>query len=221
MIGERLQFIIISNNFIHLCQLSGLKHRSTTDAGITLTYVIHSGWIKNLSTSTLAFNIMQFFPLLNHYLPLIINKVELDYKVLSFFKNYLWNGFQSPFYNVDIGAGQGSALLPILSALYFSPIFHILEKQSKILKNPISIISFVNGGLFILQNKSISYSNVNLFCSYNVIFFLPTKFGLVVEYRKTEVFHFFKLHRVFNPSLPGSLSFRRPHITSQEYLVIS
>ena len=211
MIRERLQFITISNNFIHLYQLDGLKHRLTTDAGVTLTHVIHSRWIKNLSTSTLAFDIVQFFPLLNHHLlSLIINKIRLDYKVLFFFKNYLvgkktkylWNGFQSPFCNINIGVGQESAFLPILSALYLSPIFHILEKWLNILKIPISIISFVDDGLFILQNEFISHSNVNLFCSYNVISFLLTKFGLVVEHGKTEVFHFSRSHGVFNlPSL--------------------
>jgi len=40
MIGEQLQFLIISNNFIHPCWLGNLKQRSTTDAGITLTYFI-------------------------------------------------------------------------------------------------------------------------------------------------------------------------------------
>ena len=42
-----------------------------------------------------------------------MDKVGLDYKVLVFFKNYLverktkylWNGFQSPFCNVDVGVG--------------------------------------------------------------------------------------------------------------------
>ena len=43
MIGEQLQFLTISNNFIHSCQLGGLKQRSTTDVGITLTYFIQSG----------------------------------------------------------------------------------------------------------------------------------------------------------------------------------
>jgi len=86
-----------------------------------------------------------------------MNKVGLNQKVLTFFKNYLvgrkirylWNNFQSPFCNVDIGIGQGSALSPILSALYLSLIFHILKKCLKILNISISIISFVNNGLFI------------------------------------------------------------------------
>ena len=137
------------------------------DAGITLTHFIRSEWVKNLSTNILAFNISQFFPSLNHqFLPLIMNKVVLDQKVLTFFKNYLvgrktkyfWNNFQSPFCSVDVGVGQESALSFILSS-----IFHILENCLKILKIPISIISFVDDSLFISQNKSISHSNTNFF----------------------------------------------------------
>jgi len=90
------------------------------------------------------------------------------------------------------------ALSPILSALYLSPLFYILEKQLKNLKILISILSFVNDGLFISQHKSISVLNANLFCSYNVISSLLTRFGLVVEHRKTKIFHFSRLYGVFN-----------------------
>jgi len=126
---------------------------------------------------------------------------------LTFFKNYLvgrktkylWNDFISPFFNVNVGVGQGSALSLILSALYLSPVFLSLENHLKILKIPISFISFVDDGLFISQNKSISYSNTNLFCSYNIISSLLTRCGLVVEYVKTDIFHFSRSHGVFNP----------------------
>ena len=66
MIGEHLQFYTISNSFIHHSQLGSLKQRSTTDASVILTHIIHLGWVKNLITSTLAFDIAQFFPSLNH-----------------------------------------------------------------------------------------------------------------------------------------------------------
>jgi len=62
---------------------------------------------------------------------------------------YLWNSFSSPFFNIDIGVGQSFALSLILSALYLSPIFDIFEKRIKNLKIPISILSFVDDGLFI------------------------------------------------------------------------
>ena len=90
VIGDRLQFYVISNNFIHQSQLGGLKFKSTTDASITLTHFICMGQVKNLSTSTLAFNITQFFPLLNHcLLTLILEKAGFDSQVIKFFSNYL------------------------------------------------------------------------------------------------------------------------------------
>jgi len=56
-IAEHLQFHVVKNNFIHPSQLGGLKFKSTIDAGIMLTHIIRSGWIKNKTTSTLAFDI--------------------------------------------------------------------------------------------------------------------------------------------------------------------
>jgi len=100
---------------------------------------------------------------------------------------YLWNNFSSPFFNVDIGVRQGSALLPVLSALYLSHISDIFEKRLKNLKILVSIISFVNNGLFVSQEKSLNISKSYLFCSYHVISSFLEHFGLVIEHRKTEV----------------------------------
>ena len=136
VIGERLQFFMAANDFIHPSQLGGLKFKSTTDVGIVLTYIIQTGWIKNLLTSTLAFDIAQFFLSLNHcLLTLIMKKVGFDNHIISFFANYLidrktnyfWNNFMSPIFNVNIGVGQGLVLSPILSALYLSLFIYILE----------------------------------------------------------------------------------------------
>ena len=112
---------------------------------------------------------------------------------------YLWNNFSFPLHNIDVGIGQGSALSPILLALYLFPIFYILEKQLKNLKIPVFILSFVDDGLFISQNKSIHVSNTNLFCSYNIVSNLLTKFGLIMEHGKTELFHFSRQWEEFNP----------------------
>jgi len=162
---------------------------------IVLTHFIYIGWIKNISTSMLAFNIIQSFLLLNHQILLwTLNKRGFDPKVLLFFQNYLvsrrakylWNSFSSPFFNIDIGVGQGSALFLILSALYLAPILHISEKRIKIL---ISILLFVNDGLFISWNKSLVVLNVNLVCSYNVISLLFGKFELTILQVATSVSH--------------------------------
>ena len=90
VIGECLQFNMALNNFIHPSQLSGLKFKSTIDAEVALTHIIRTGWVKNLSMSILAFNIVQFFPSLNHQLlSLIMKKAGFDNWIVSFFTNYL------------------------------------------------------------------------------------------------------------------------------------
>jgi len=109
----------------------------------------------------LAFDIAQFFPLLNHQiLSLIMVKASFNFRISLFFSNYLidrktqymWNNFVFPFFNTDIGVGQESALSPILSALYIASIFHIFEKRSKTLfhNSSISFLSFIDEGFFIL-----------------------------------------------------------------------
>ena len=201
VISNRMQFYVIANNFIHQSQLGDLKFKSMTDADIVLTYFIYMGWVKNMSTSILAFNILQFFPSFNyHLLSLILKKVGFDLHVIHFFFNYLvnrkthyvWNNFSLHFVNVNVGVGQGLALSPILSALYLSPFLHILEKCLKNLNLQISLLSFVDNGLLITQSKSFKTSNSCLFCSYNVVVNLLIKFGL----------SFFKIARNLLPSFP-------------------
>ena len=88
-----------------------------------------------------------------------------------------------------------------MSALYLSSIFHIFEKRFKNLKIPISIISFIDNGLFVSQDKSLIVSNSHLFCSHYIMFFLLKQFGLIIEHGKIEVFYFSRLHEAFNPPL--------------------
>ena len=210
VIAERLQFHVIRNNFIHPSQLEGLKFKSTINAGVALTHIIWSEWVKNKTTSTLAFNIAQFFLSLNHcLLTLILEKAGLNPKVISFFAdylvrrktNYMWNDLSSSMYEVNVRVGQGSTLSPILSALYLSPLLYILENHLKILNIPILLISFIDDGLIIAQNKPVNTSNSHLFCSYNVLSNLLVKFGLMIEHAKTEAFHFNRFYGTFNPTL--------------------
>jgi len=107
---------------------------------------------------------MQFFLLLNHcLLTIILGKVRLEPKVALFFTDYLvkrkinytWNELFFLNFKVNVGVGQGSALSPILLALYPSLFLYILEKHLKNLKIPVSFNYFVDDSLIISQNKSI------------------------------------------------------------------
>jgi len=111
----------------------------------------------------------------------------------------VWNNFSSPSFEVNVRVGQESALSSILSALYLTLFLYILEKQLKNLKIPISILSFVDDGLIIIQNKSLDISNSHLFCSYNVLSKLLNSFGLTIEHSKTEIFYFSRSQEFFNP----------------------
>ena len=104
-----------------------------------------------------------------------------------------------PFFDVNVGVGQGSALSPILSTLYLSLFLYILENRLKNLRIPISILFFVDNGLFIAQSKSFDISNSHLFYSYNVLSKLLDSFGLIIEHSKTEIFHFSRSQGAFNP----------------------
>ena len=208
VISNRIQLHVASNNFIYHSQLGGLKFKSITNAGVALIYFIHTGWVKNLSTSTSTFDISQLFSSLNHYLfSLILKTAGLESSVIQFFSSYLvnrktqyiWNNFSSHFANVNISVDQGSTLSSILLALYLASFLYILEKHLKNLNLQISLLSFIDDGLFITQSKSFETSNAHLFYSYNVALNLLTKFSLQVEHSKTEVFYFSRVHGIFNP----------------------
>ena len=127
-----------------------------------LLNLIHIKWVKGFHTSTLIFDIVQFFLSLNHYLlSMILTKVGFDSNISLFFSNYLikrqtqytWNNLILSFFRADIGIEQGSTLSPILSALYITLISYILEKRTKnlLIPIPISCLLFVDDNLFISQ----------------------------------------------------------------------
>jgi hypothetical protein len=85
----------------------------------------------------IAFDIVQFFPSLNHgMLMAILRRSGFPEKVIRFFSSYLvnretsyqWGKFSSPKMNADVGMGQGSALSPVESALYFAPVLAIFNQ---------------------------------------------------------------------------------------------
>ena len=55
-----------------------------------------------------------------------------------------------------------------------------------------------------------------LFSSYNIAFNLISKFDLIIEHLKTEVFHFSRLHGVFNPPPLDLLTISSPILHPKE-----
>ena len=93
----------------------------------------------------LAFNIVQFFSLLNHHiLSSILDKVGFDPKISIFFWNYLvsrktkyfWNSFSSSFFQCwywsRTGLSPFSNTVCLIPLFYFSHFWKIVKKS----KNP-------------------------------------------------------------------------------------
>ena len=69
-----------------------------------------------------------------------------------------------------------------------------------LVRNLLSYLSyqlFIDDSLLISQEKHFEESNTNFFCSYSII---SSLFSLVIKHNKSEVFHFSKLSRNFDPS---------------------
>jgi len=214
-ISNRLQFYLTTNGYLGPNQLSGIRQRSTIDAGLYLTHIVQAGWIKQCHTSIIAFDVAQFFPSLNYlFLTKCLSKTGLKQNIINFFNSYhanqsttySWNRFSSPPFNTDIGVGQGSALSPIISAMYMASIIKTFKKRIKNLKEkiPSDILSFVDNGLLISQEKSFELFSAFLLCSYNIMSKVLHDAGLVMEHSKSEVFHFTQSQRP--PNQPLDLS---------------
>jgi hypothetical protein len=98
-------------------------------------------------------------------------------------------------YDSNIGVGQGSVLLPILSTLYIAPIFHMLNfwvmNHSSLDRLPLSsFLSFVDNGLLIATDSSYIKTHDTLRLAYTHILSLFRDFGLIMEHSKTELFNF-------------------------------
>jgi len=99
--------------------------------------------------------------------------------------------------------GQGLALSFIISAIYLAPIIKTFKKRIKNLNKeiPTDVLSFVDNGLLISQEKSYSLSLSFLLCSYNIMSKLLMDTGLVMEHSKSEYFHFTRSCYPPNPSI--------------------
>ena len=90
-----------------------------------------------------------------------------------------------------------------MSAIYLALIIKTFKKRIKNLKEEIhtDILSFVDDGLLISQEKSYELSSAFLLSSYNMISKIFSDVGLVLEHNKSEVFHFTRARNPPNPSI--------------------
>ncbi|CAA7264637.1 unnamed protein product [Cyclocybe aegerita] len=208
MIANRIQFDAVKHDIFHPNQLGGIRQRSTEDAGLILTHLVRAGWVKGLQTSTLAFDIAQFFPSINYEVFMaVLRKQGFSPILVEFFASYLvgrstvycWNTFQSDSQSADVGVRQGSALLPVISGLFIAPVMKLFYIKAALLN--MTLLSFVDDGTILAQSKQLDDNNVGLHKAYKIIYLLFVAFALVLEHDKTELFHFSRQQDAYNPSL--------------------
>jgi hypothetical protein len=207
-VSNCIQFDCVKHGVFQSNQFGGIMQRSNEDAGLYLTHLVKAGWARGLKTSVIAFDIVQFFPSLNHgMLMAILRQSGFPEKVIWFFSSYLvnretlyrWGEFSSPKMNADVGVGQGFALSPVKSALYFAPVLAIFNQRAAHLD--VTVLSYVDDGTLIVQSKSWDSNLRILREAYGIMFDLLTEFGLVLEHDKLELFHFSRKPGDENPSL--------------------
>jgi hypothetical protein len=208
MISTCLQFDGVKFELFLPHQFRGIRQRSTEDAGLFLTHLVHTRWAKGLKTSVVAFDVAQFFPSINHEMLLVVMARQrfLDH-VWNFFSSYLvgretsycWNSFSLPMMRADVGVGQGSALSPVLSALYFSAVMRVFVQRASHLA--CDLLSYVDDGTIICQSKTLDRNILRLSEAYGIMFNTLRDFGLSMEHSKTELFHFSRKQGGHSPSI--------------------
>ncbi|KAJ3570517.1 hypothetical protein NP233_g4354 [Leucocoprinus birnbaumii] len=209
MISTRLQFDCVKHKVFHPNQFGGIQQRSTEDAGVFLTHVVCTVWAKGLKTSVITFVIAQFFPSLNHEMLLgILARQGFPVHVCWFFASYLvgrgmrylWNLFSSSdFRPTDMNVSQGSALSPVLSALYLVLVIQLFKRRAAHVG--CDILSYVDDGTLIVQCKMLEDNLPPLCEAYKIMFNLFDVFGLVMEHSKSKLFHFTCQHDDANPPI--------------------
>jgi hypothetical protein len=197
MLARRLQFDGVAHNAFEPNQFGGVAQRSTKDAGIYLTHLVQAGWAKGLQTSVVAFNIAQFFPSLNHEVLFdVFSRMGFPAVLGPFLRLYLvgrrttykWDSFTSDPFAVDVGVGQGSAMSPVLSALYLTLIMRRFRTSD--IGHKVDLMSYVDDGTIIAQSRRVEDNLPLLKEAYRWLFRAFKSLGLVLEHDKSEVFHF-------------------------------
>jgi hypothetical protein len=91
-------------------------------------------------------------------------------------------------YPADVGVGQGSAISPVLSALYLMLITRLFRASE--IGHETDLMTYVDNGTIITQSREIKDNLPLLKSAYSWLYWAFTALGLVLEHDKSEGFHF-------------------------------
>ncbi|KAF8632928.1 hypothetical protein AX17_004695 [Amanita inopinata Kibby_2008] len=196
-LAKRTNQECITHSLLFKGQCGGVEEHSTLDAGITLLAFIQDAQRKGLFPSFLTFYIAQFFPSINHdLLCQILQHLGFSLKIVNFFRSffqnrhtmYAWGSFKSPLFSCSHGVPQGDCLSPILTAIFISVLFHIIETRFGTTNK--LLISFVDDGGIAVASESIFGNCRALEEIMTFVIDTTHRLGLQIEGDKTELIHF-------------------------------
>ena len=137
-----------------------------------------------------TFNLTQYFSSLQHRVIITLLKcMGFATQVCDFFVDYLvrhltqyaWKGELSLLFETSVGVGQGSALSPILSALYLALVLW----QAALDVPEAALMSYINDGTIIMQSKMWAANVTKLLSTYSVVFELTQSLNMTNQRSST------------------------------------
>lgn len=138
LIANRLQHDCAVHGLLHPSQCGGVRSHSTEDAGLILIHHLRQARSNGLCSSSLAIDIEQFFPSVNHSILLLtMSRLGFPDDIVELMRHYLldrqtrfkWSDRLSDFVDCTVGVGQGSCLSPILSALVLVSALYAIGRK--------------------------------------------------------------------------------------------
>ena len=186
---------------MHPCQFGGAIQHATTDAGVQLVHNIRQGWLRNLDSTVLLFDVSSFYTSVQwEPLVAILRKQGFASEFCDFMVEYLKDRVTSFRFNnqvcgpveITMGVGQGSCLSPVLSGLYLAPVLHKWAPVDTLLEGNIQTQFFVDDGLFHAISDDLN-TNVRLIrWRYRAMAEDLARIGVFIGTDKFELVHFRK-----------------------------
>lgn len=216
-IAKHVQYESFAFNLLHPCQYGGATNKSTLDASIQVVNRIKHEWANGNVVTLLTFDLAQFFPSINH--SVLINTLRAQgfaNHFVNFIADYLtdrkttyrWNNTTlAQIFDSSVGVVQGEVLSPPFANLTIAPILHHLSpirSASCDANCPLEHdhLFFADDGSILVASKSFD-TNISLLRPlFLAIASCLYKIGIVVEFEKSDLIHFYRRH-VSLSSLPS------------------
>ena len=201
IVASRLMFDISKYNLVPHEQFGGRRASSCTDAALSLTHDIQSGWKKGLVSSFLCIDVKGFFDNVNHArMTRILWEMGFPIEIVKWVRSFLSNrstafridGVLHPVQDINIGIPQGSPCSPVLSIIYAAEVISDLVDAQIITSNriPLSPRAYIDDLGLLAISKSLDDNVKTLRLGLIRVIHKLSTIGMSIDPSKLEIQHF-------------------------------